>query len=162
MNAVRTVIAAILVLSAVGCHKPSDSTPANSPPTGKNESDVATSSTGESFFLESGELEGQKALAKKGDNRAAIRVADHYGLGEAKPTEAYPWLLLAAERGDIGAMRSLGVYLSSEGGLDNCRKALEWIERAKQEASPQEDQQHGITDTYRHLKEDFDGCVRKR
>ena len=102
------------------------------------------------------------AIAKLGDNPAAIRIADHYGLGEAMPSKAYPWFLTAAQRGDISAMRSVGVYLSSEGGLDNCRKAVEWLERAKREASPQEDQQHGITDTYRHLGENFEECVHKR
>lgn len=157
MNSVHTALSIALILSVVGCQKPP-----GSPPVSESESGVATSSTGESFFLQSGELEDQKALARQGDNRAAIRVADHYGLGEAKPTEAYPWLLMAAERGDIGAMRSLGVYLSGRGGLDNCRKALEWLERAKQEASPQEEQQYGITDTYRHLEEDFEECSQKR
>lgn len=157
MNTVHAALAIALVFSGVGCQKPP-----NSPSASESESGVASSSTGESFFLQSGELEDQKALARQGDNRAATRVADHYGLGEAKPTEAYPWFLMAAERGDIGAMRSLGVYLSGRGGLDNCRKALEWLERAKREASPEEDQRHGITDTYRHLEEDFEECSRKR
>lgn len=124
--------------------------------------DVATASTGESFFLESKALESQMASAKQGNNLAALRVANHFGLGEGMPSKAYPWFLMAAERGDIGAMRSVGVYLSSDGGLDNCREALEWLKRAGREASPQENEQYGIAETYKSLEVGFDECVKRK
>ena len=114
---------------------------------------VETSSTREMFYLDPEELAKQMGLAKAGDNKAAKRVADHYGLAEANSKLEHPWVLMAAERGDIGSMRSLAMYLSSQGGQGNCQKAFKWLERAKHEGSPEEVKKHAIDETIVHLKQ---------
>jgi len=152
MNLSHIARMAVLALALVGCQPQAESATSRT-------DQSAVSSTGETYYLERDELEGLMALAKQGDNRAAVRVADHFGLGEGLPEKAQPWFLMAAERGDLGAMRSLAVYLYSRGGVDNCKLALQWLDRAKRQASPEEAKLHGITEAINQFRKGFNECA---
>jgi TPR repeat protein len=111
------------------------------------------------FYLEPAELAKQKDLATHGSNAAAKKVADHYGLAVLDSAQEYRWLTMAAERGDIGAMRSLAIHQSTErNGLKNCEEALRWLEKAKQIGSPEELKKHAIEDVLASLKSDGGAC----
>ncbi|MEN5209715.1 hypothetical protein ABE493_16560 [Stenotrophomonas terrae] len=115
MNSRRAVVVIILSIFYVGCHSSVEPESESSLPAIDESGGVSVSSTGEAFFLEPKELDAQKTLALEGSNDAAVRVANHYSLGGVNPEESHSWFALAAERGDLGAMRSLAVYLNGEG-----------------------------------------------
>jgi len=118
-------------------------------------------STGEMFYLESVELNKQMLLARQGDTKAAMRVAEHYSLGENDTEKSIPWLAIAAEKGDIVAMQNIASSLSALGGKENCQAALEWFERAKREKSSEEIKEYGIDDSISRLKASFEECVKR-
>lgn len=159
MNAMNSVIGSVLVLFLMGCQPPT-SRPSESEHA-PEEAEVATTSTGEMFYLTPEELNKQMMLAKQGDAGAAMRVAEHYSLGENDMKNSIPWLAIAAETGDIVAMQNIASSLSALGGKENCQAALEWFERAKREKSPEEIKEYGIDDSIARLKADFDGCVKR-
>lgn len=149
LRTMDTIFGFALSVLLMGCQESTTSTP---PESTSDPAEVVTTSTGEMLYLEPDELAEQMALAKQGDNHAARRVAYHYGFGEAKPKQAYPWLTMAAQRGDIAAMRTLSTYLSGDGGQENCQQALQWLERAKREGSPEEVKRHAVDDAISNLK----------
>ena len=122
---------------------------------------VETSNTGEAFHLKPEELNVQMQLASAGDNEAALRIANHYSLSELRHDQELPWLVLAAERGDIGAMTRLG-YRYGSGMYDDtdCTKALQWLERANREGSPAELKRHGVPDQVASITGESGACPR--
>lgn len=159
MNAIKTVIGSGLMLFLLACQPPTSWS--SEPEYGPEEADVAMTSTGEMFYLEPEELSKQIMLAKQGDARAAMRVAEHYSLGENDTKKSIPWLAIAAETGDIVAMQNIASSLSALGGKENCQAALSWFERAKREKSPEEIKEYGIDDSIAQLKADFNECVKR-
>lgn len=92
----------------------------------------AVSSTGEAFTLPPAELEDAMRKARAGDAAAAMRVAEHFELGQQQQQSAYEWLELAGMHGDVNAMITLASYLSDEAGVQSCERAREWLVRAEQ------------------------------
>lgn len=123
--------------------------------------EVETSFTGELFYLGPNELNNQISLARQGDAKAAMRVAEHFALGENDTAKSIPWLTIAAEAGDIVAMQNIGSSLAALGGRKNCEAALMWFERAKREKSPEEPKEYGIDDSIIRLRASFDECVKR-
>lgn len=144
----------------IGCQQSANSAPPEPLPEAE-ETQVATTSTGEMFYLEPDELAKQMTAAKQGDAQAAMRVAEHFSLGENDTKRSYPWLKIAAEKGDIVAMQNLATSLSMEGGEENCKQALAWFERSKREKSSEEVDKYGISDSIAQLKANFDECVKR-
>lgn len=64
-----------------------------------------------------------------GDARAADRLAFYYAIDERSPGEELRWWTVAAENGDRGAMRALGVSMVKK-GPDDCLRSIFWLERA--------------------------------
>ena len=113
---------------------------------------VETSNTGKAFFLDGAELSAHMRRARSGDNEAAVRIAEHYAMAELKPEEELPWLLMAAERGHIGAMTSLGYRYGSGMYKDtDCAKAKQWLVRAESRASPAEIKKYSVREQKRAL-----------
>ncbi|MBI2397881.1 MAG: hypothetical protein HYV17_08785 [Xanthomonadales bacterium] len=157
MSAMKDIFGVALSVLLIGCQHPTD----NTPPAAGDAAQVATTSTGEMFYLEPDELDKQMMLAKQGDTKAAMRVAGHYSLGENDTKKSLPWLTMAAENGDIVAMQNIASSLSMLGGKENCQAALDWFERAKREKSPEEIKEYGIDDSIARLKAGFDECVKR-
>jgi hypothetical protein len=156
--AMKPILGIALSILLMGCQQPTASTPE---PAAEEAAQVATTSTGEMFYLEPDELDKQMTLAKQGDTKAAMRVAEHYSLGENDTEKSLPWLTMAAEKGDIVAMQNIASSLSMLGGKENCQAALDWFERAKQRKSPEEIKEYGIDDSIVRLKSGFDECVKR-
>ena len=128
-------------------------------PNDEQQDNVETSNTGQAFFLEPEELSAQMELAKAGDNEAAIRISEHYSLAELQHDKELPWLIMAAERGHVGAMRSLGYrYGSGMYQITDCRKAVQWLERAKKEGSPSELEKFGVADLLNDITQNGAAC----
>lgn len=92
----------------------------------------AVSSTGEAFTLPPAELEDAMRRARAGDAAAAMRVAEHFELGQQQQQWAHEWLELAATHGDVNGMITLASYLGDESGVEPCERAREWLARAEQ------------------------------
>lgn len=105
--------------------------PEPTPPT----PEVAVSSTGEVFTLNPADLDDAMRRARAGDTEAAMRVARHFELGLQQQRNAYEWLELAANQGDVVAMQTLASYLADDGGAGSCARARDWLLRAQQSAA---------------------------
>ncbi|MGH8049963.1 MAG: hypothetical protein ACREPB_04815 [Arenimonas sp.] len=122
----------------------------------------ATASTGEIFHLDQDQLMKLKEQAKQGDVNAALKVSKYYEFSVNSPELAYPWLAIAAEKGNISAMKGLGIYLGAEGGIDNCKSALAWLERAKREAKNSEEiKQYFLDEAIVNLNTNFQKCIER-
>ncbi len=156
MNGANNLLGVILAVALISCQGQTQGAQH-----GSDENDVATTSTGEIFYLDPDELARQKALANQGDVQAAMQVAEHYSLGENDNTKSYPWLTIAAEKGNIVAMQNLATSLSAEGGQKNCQNAVAWLKRAKAENAPVEVRKYRINEYLASLEANFDECVNR-
>ena len=111
------------------------------------------------FALEPADLHAHIRRAESGDTSAALRVAEHYAFAELNTAQEIRWLLVAADRGNIGAMRSLGHHYASDlSGHKNCQEALRWLNRAAKEATPEDAKTHGIAEQLAYVKRAPDAC----
>lgn len=56
-----------------------------------------------SFYLKNNELTFLKTKALKGDAEAAFRVYEHYEMVTGDIISGFPWLQIAASKGDLNA-----------------------------------------------------------
>lgn len=140
MNTCRAIYILVSLHLLVGCQGQYG----NAPRTVQPSAEVATTSTGDIFHLSAEVLEKQAALAKNGDAEAAMRVAQHYSLGENDTRKSIPWLAIAAEKGDVIAMQNIASSMVAIGGKKNCQAALEWFERAKRGMTAGEATSYGV------------------
>ncbi|MEG4191197.1 MULTISPECIES: hypothetical protein [unclassified Microcoleus] len=123
---------------------------ADTSPARAEESDPIEASEGNTglvFHLEPRELSEQMALAQSGSNEAALRVADHYALSELSPEQSLPWLVMAAERGNVRAMQNLSYhYGSGMSPKTDCLQAAKWWDTALSQASESDLEKYGIRD----------------
>lgn len=158
MNSTRQIIFSSFLFLVVGCGEQRGvSTNKASLPV-----DVATTSSGEIYFLEPKVFEEQVALARKGDAGAAMRVARHFSLGENDTEQSIPWLEIAAEKGDVLAMQNIANSLSALGGEENCQLALSWFERAKREMVIANVDPSRIDDSINRLRHRLNECSEGR
>jgi len=145
----------LILCHLAGCHR-SEAVPPMPPAV---QSPVALESTAAPFHLSREDLAVQTELANGGNRAAAMRVADHYAFGEADIELALPWLRIASKQGDVGAMRSLAVYLGERGGPQNCGEAMKWLERAGRVGSHEDLERYDIEGVHASLKGRLNGCV---
>ena len=157
MSTINTICAFALSALFMGCQRPNEPLA----PAQEETVQVATTSTGEMFYLKPDDLAREMFLAKQGDVKAAMRVADHYSFGENNTKKSLSWLAMAAERGDIVAMQNIASSLSILGGKENCQMSLAWFERTKREKSIEEIKEFGIDDSITELRSNFAECVKR-
>lgn len=83
---------------------------------------MVTRSAREAYRLHRSDLIAQMHLAVQGDNGAAIRVANHYGIAVLSRGPALRWLALAARRGDVESSLIMAIYQTAKGGAATGRR----------------------------------------
>lgn len=99
----------------------------------KGSNDVDDFSPAAKFRMRSEELYRKKMSGSRGDERAAIEVALHYG-SVVQPSRqeqelALYWLMVASENGSIYGQRLLASVLERKGDELSCARAIYWLER---------------------------------
>lgn len=155
MKYIRRLLVGSLLAFLLACQAEKE----NSSSVSVEDGQTAVTSTGEIFQLSALELKQQEALAKQGDFKAAMRVAEHYSLTVNDTEASIPWLRIAAEGGDVAAMQNLGASLVEIGGIDNCEEAIQWFLRLQERAADSHAREFAVEDSVRSLKSNWSQCV---
>lgn len=116
-------VGALLVLSAVSCFS-------------DGETEMKPIAGASSFYLSGADLDSTIEKAMAGDAEAALRIYRHYELGKADPVSAFPWLHIAANRGNVDAQYVMGYTYAYTGLFKNLALARFWLNEAARNGSP--------------------------
>ena len=119
---------------------------------------VADAVTGS--VLNEAQIPPLQSAALNGDGRAAMQLADHYGLTE-KEAEGKYWFRIAVEDGDEEATQSYAARLWMSGGMRNCTRALHLYENVLANKSSKLSSQVSkeIRTQRDQMKTEFDKCA---
>lgn len=88
-----------------------------------------------SFLLSNKNLAAEKDRVMKGSAAAAFRVYQHYEIGEGDIILAFPWLHIAALRGNVDAQYNAGYIYYSHKLFRSNSLAKYWLNRASTHGS---------------------------
>lgn len=92
-------------------------------------SSLEAGDSGGRWNLQDAQLKDLREKALDGDPEAVDRVAMHYSYLN-RPAETAYWAQIGAENGNGLWMQGYAKLLYEEGGADNCRRAIFWLNRA--------------------------------